>query len=298
MLREYIRKGAQLATEVAFARRRFKLLLKTTLAEINLRVQAVAAATNFFSSTVRPIIIHPPFGKSMLVVGPHQDDEVIGCGGVMALQRRCGRPVQTVVLQDGADECVKVSMTRGALSEVRNEESRAAARLIDAEPPIFLGERDLRANSSRIAASLREVINQRQIDAIFVPFVLDGHPDHRACSAIVAEALDGIGRRIRVLQYEVWANCVPNVVVIVDEVAQMKRAMLDRFEFANSAVDYAHATMGLNMYHSRLVPGRGARYVEAFFETPHEEYIRLIEAVEKAERLARERDGANTRLGK
>jgi LmbE family N-acetylglucosaminyl deacetylase len=40
----------------------------------------------------------------MLVVAPHQDDEVIGCGGALALQVRSGNPAAIVVLQDGADE--------------------------------------------------------------------------------------------------------------------------------------------------------------------------------------------------
>lgn len=231
----------------------------------------------------------------MLVVAPHQDDEVIGCGGVMALQRRCGHSVQVVVLQDGADEFAKVKMTRGELRDVRNEESRAAARIIDAEPPIFLGESNLRANLSKIAASLREVIDRRQVDTVLTPFVLDGHPDHRACGAALAKALDGIDRRIRVMQYEVWANCIPNVVVVVDEVAQAKRAMLSCFEFANSAIDYGHATMGLNMFHSRLVAARKARYVEAFFEAPLEEYIRLVRAVETAERQTLVRNGIAAR---
>lgn len=284
MLHHYFRQAAHLTTQVAFARKRFKLLLRSTIGELDLRTQAVAAATNFFSMVVRPVVIEAPFGSSMLVVAPHQDDEVIGCGGAMALQRRTGRAAKAVVLQDGAHEHAQVSMTRDALREKRNAESRAAARVIDAEEPTFLARQDLRADAESTAIALHELIESRQVDAVFTPFVLDGHPDHRLCNVILAKALKDVRRRLRVLQYEVWATCIPNVVVVIDAVNEEKAKMLSCFEFANGAVNYAHATIGLNMFHSRLLPAGRARYVEAFFESPREEFLEMVEAVESAER--------------
>ncbi len=289
MLRHYLRQAAHLATEFAFARRRFKLLLRATLTDVDLRMHEVAAATNFFSGTVQPVVIGPPFGNSMLVVAPHQDDEVIGCGGAMALQRRSGRRAKVVVLQDGAHEHAQVSMTRDALREKRNAESRAAARVIDAEEPTFLARQDLRADAELIAATLRDIVDDRGVDTVFTPFVLDGHPDHRACNLILANALRGVRRPMRVLQYEVWASCIPNVIVVIDEVREEKATMLACFEFANAAVNYAHATMGLNMFHSRLLPAGRARYVEAFFESPREEFLEMVAAVESAEHRAFEK---------
>jgi N-acetylglucosamine malate deacetylase 1 len=284
VLRHYLRRAAQTLTEFAYARRQYKLLLRTTLSDLDLRTQAVAAATNFFSTAVKPIVIAAPFGESMLVVAPHQDDEVIGCGGAMALQRRAGRSVKAVVLQDGADEHGQVSMTRLALSERRNAESRAAARVIEAEEPTFLGSGNLRRDTESIAARLGELIDSRRIDCLFTPFILDGHPDHRACNAILAKALVNVNRKIRILQYEVWANCIPNVIVIIDEVVAQKEQMLGCFEFANAAVDYTHATLGLNRFHSRLLPAGRARFIEAYFESPLAEYLQIVKAVEAAER--------------
>lgn len=280
MLRHYLRQAADRATQIIYARRKFKLLMRTSFRDVDLRLQAVAAATNFFSTVVRPVVIEAPFGKSMLVVAPHQDDEVIGCGGAMALQRRCGRSPQVVVLQDGADEHQQVALTRDQLRELRNAESRAAASVIDAAEPAFLGHRDLRRESNSATASLREIIENNNVDAIFTPFALDGNVDHRSCNAILANALRKIKRDIRIFQYEVWANCLPNVVVIIDEVMQKKLEMLACFRFANSALDYTHATTGLNMFHSRMLPAGTARYVEAYFETPREDYVQLIDSVE------------------
>jgi N-acetylglucosamine malate deacetylase 1 len=297
LIRHYARRLIQAVVQFAFARREFKLLLRTTLKDIDLRLHAVASATDFFSTAVQPIPIGPPFGDSMLVIAPHQDDEAIGCGGVMALQRKCGGALRVVVLHDGADEHGQIAMTREELRERRNAESRAAARVISADEPTFVGSRDLRVDAETIIATLRKIIESGRVDAVFVPFVLDGHPDHRACNAVVASALRGVHRRVRVLQYEVWAHCIPNVVVVIDEVADLKAKMLACFEFANNAVDYAHATMGLNMAHSRLVPAGRARFVEAFFESPVAEYVQLVEAVERAEGRGRESNSAQSLSG-
>ena len=284
MLRHYLRRAADRATQIIYARRKFKLLMKSNFRDIDIRVQELAAATNFFSSVVRPVVIEAPFGKSMMVVAPHQDDEVIGCGGAMALQCRQGCSTQVVVIQDGADEHEQVSLTRDQLRDMRNEESRAAARVINAAEPIFLGCSDIRRESESARVALREVITKNRVDTIFTPFILDGNSDHRACNVLLASVLREIDHDLRMLQYEVWANCVPNVGVVIDDVMHQKLEMLSCFHFANSALDYTHSTTGLNMLNSRMFPAGTARYVEAYFETPREEYLEIVDAVGRAVR--------------
>lgn len=283
MSRHYLRQGKDLLLQILFSRKQFKLLLRTSGRQLDLRMQALASMTDFYSAAVTPIPITAPFGNSMLVLAPHQDDEVIGCGGALALQALSGKPVLVIILQDGADEHASVSMSREELRQRRNEESRAAARQIGIDEPIFFGLADLRSSIDTAAASLSQIIEDRGVDAVFTPFVLDGHPDHRACNIILAKALTGLSRSVRTIQYEVWSHCIPNVLVVIDRVAERKDSMLACFKFANGAHDYAHATKGLNMFHSRLLPAGQARYVECFFELPRDEFVRLIERVERAE---------------
>jgi N-acetylglucosamine malate deacetylase 1 len=283
MFRHYFRQAKNLLLQILFSRKQFKLLLRTTLEHLDIRLQALASATDFFSGVVTPIRITAPFGKSMLVVAPHQDDEVIGCGGALALQALSGYTASVVILHDGADEHGSVSMSRDALEELRNEESRDAAREISIAPPIFFGLRELRSSAEATAQTLRRLIEEQHVDAIFTPFVLDGHPDHRACNFILAKALVELNRTIRIFQYEVWSHCIPNVLVVIDSVADKKEKMLACFKFANKAINYSHATKGLNMFHSRLLPAGEASYVECFFELPRKEFVELVEKVEQAE---------------
>src|ERR1700692_3707246 len=120
-IRDYVRHAYRTALPFLYARTNFKLFLKTSLADFDWRGPQLASVTDYFSSFVRPIPIRAPFGKSMLVVAPHQDDETIGCGGALALQVRSGNAAYVVVIQDGADGHEELGRSRQAQTEMRNE---------------------------------------------------------------------------------------------------------------------------------------------------------------------------------
>jgi LmbE family N-acetylglucosaminyl deacetylase len=282
-IRNYLRYGYRAILPVLYARTNFKLFLKTSLADYDRRVRQLASMTDYFSGFVRAIPIKAPFGQSMLVLAPHQDDETIGCGGALALQVRAKKRACVVMLTDGAEGCEELGMTRPEMAALRDEESRRAAAVISMEPPVFLGYSDLTASQDAASEAIRQIIADRKVDAVFVPFMLDGHADHRKANYILAAALQKIDRKVRVFGYEVWGLCIPNVVVVIDDVMEDKLAMLRCFEFANKAIDYVQSTKGLNMYHSRMLGSGVCRYAERFFEIPSSEYIGLVERVRAGE---------------
>ena len=284
MIREYVRQVYRNALPLLYARSQFKLFLKAGLGDIELRMLALASATDYFSDFVRAIPIRAPFGKSMVVIAPHQDDEAIGCGGALALQASSGNAASIVLLTDGADGCEEFGFTRQAMMEMRNEESRRAAAAI-AVTPIFLNHPVLADDAAQIE-ELAEILIERKADAVFIPFPLDGHRDHRTANYILAGALRKISWNVRVFGYEVWGMCIPNVVLIIDDVIETKTEMLRCFTFANSALDYVNSTLGLNMFHSRMLGAGMCRYAERFFELPREEYIELLGRIRAAEPAA------------
>jgi LmbE family N-acetylglucosaminyl deacetylase len=282
-IRDYVRYAYRAVLPVLYARTNFKLFLKTSLTEYDRRVRQLASMTDYFSTFVRAIPIHAPFGDSMLVVAPHQDDETIGCGGALALQVRAKKSACVVLLHDGADGHDELGMTRPQLVALRNQESVRAAAVIGMEPPVFLSYPDLKASSDTAAEALRGIIADRKVDAVFIPFMLDGHADHRKANYILAAALKKIDWNVRVFGYEVWGLSIPNVIVVIDSVIEQKLDMLRCFDFANKAVDYVNSTQGLNMYHSRMLGSGVCKYAERFFEIPSLEYIELVERVRAGE---------------
>lgn len=257
-------------------RSRYRLFLNSTIATLNRKSAELAAATDHFSTDVRAIPITAPFGNSMLVLAPHQDDEAIGCGGAMALQAAAGKPVAVVILQDGAAEHQALGLSRQQLTDIRNEESRRAAAVIGMEAPVCLNYASLVESHQEAVAQVRALITARKVDAVFAPFLLDNHPDHRSTNEILADALREVPWPVRVFGYEVWGLVIPNVLVVIDEVIDRKLEMLRCFTYANRAVDYVHTTQGLNMYRSRLLGAGICKFAECFFEMPNDEFMSLM----------------------
>ena len=193
-----------------------------------------------------------------------------------------------VILHDGADEHKDLGMGRRELSEMRNEESRHAAAALGTEAPCFLGYVNLASEQKLAAEQLAEIFLSRRVDALFVPFVLDGHPDHRLANYIAAEALGRVGGNVRVFGYEVWNFCIANVAIAIpDDVIDLKLRALSCFHLANKAVNYLWSTKGANMYRSRMLEAGVCNYAECFFEIPRVEYIALVEAVRNCETSVR-----------
>jgi LmbE family N-acetylglucosaminyl deacetylase len=282
MIRLYLQRLYRLVVPLLYSRSRFKLFLNASFEGIHQRMLTLASLADYFSAGIRPVTLKAPFGKSVLVVAPHQDDEAIGCGGALILQVRSGNAAAVVMLQDGADDHAELGMTRQQLMNLRNEESCKAAEAIGMEPPRFLNHASLAAATAQASEQVRAIIDQHRVDAVFVPFVLDAHPDHQTANYILADALKKIPWQVRVFGYEVWGLCIPNVLVAIDEAMDDKLRMLSCFTFANKAVDYVHSTKGLNMYHSRMLGVGQCRYAERFFEIPREEYIELVERIRRS----------------
>ena len=65
-------------------------------------------------------------GERLLVLAPHPDDEVIGCGGVAAQHLREGRSVRVVIATDGA---------QAGDAAAREEESRCSFAIMEGRTP-------------------------------------------------------------------------------------------------------------------------------------------------------------------
>lgn len=268
-------------TPLLHSRKQYRLFMSNSLQNISQRTRELAALTDYFANDIRTIPIMAPFGNSMLVLAPHQDDETIGCGGVMALQAKSGKELAVVILQDGADEHEATGHTIAELTNLRNAESRKAASIIGVENIICLNYRVLAQNYQDAVAAVRSEIQQRHSDAIFTPFLLEANVDHRLTAHILADALREISWPVRVFSYEVWGFTIPNVIVVIDSVIIQKQQMLQCFEYANSAVDYVHTTTGINMYRSRLLGAGQSRFAECFFEIPKAQFIDLVDTCRK-----------------
>ena len=190
----------------------------------------------------------------VMVVSPHMDDETIGCGGTIIKHRRAGAPVTIVYMTDGARGNPRMERDE-KLIEVRKAEARRAAEVLGGPELVFLDlpERELVCDDAT-AALLRAQIERIAPAVVYVPWILDGHPDHMVTCRATSRALVQLdGRRasaVRVREYEVWSPLTLNCMADVTAEFEDKLRALRQFESQLADFDYVQVARGLGMYRS------------------------------------------------
>ena len=118
-MRDYLRRAYRLIVRFLYSRTNYKFFLKTTLRDLDVRIAQLLCTMDVFPAVLNPVLVKAPFGRRMLVIAPHQDDEMIGCGGALLLQKKSGRSAQVLFLQDGGDEHADDGLTREEMVRVR-----------------------------------------------------------------------------------------------------------------------------------------------------------------------------------
>lgn len=148
-----------------------------------------------------------PQGRSIVILVPHPDDEVLGCGLLIARLVRCGVRVTVIALTDGdASHPGSQRWPPAVLGRLRRAEMRRALRRLGAGRATvrFMcwhdGEVANEARQLRVAA----LCHAMGAGVILAASADDHHPDHKACFAIGA----GVAGRLRLplISYAVWSR--------------------------------------------------------------------------------------------
>jgi len=201
-----------------------------------------------------------PVAETALIVAPHPDDETVLAGGTAAALAAEGCRVHVVVATDG--EATRGSTLSDArIREARRREVAAACRVLGAEEPTLLGHPDggLEGLREGLTTDLDEVLGRIRPQVVFVPWWLDGHPDHRAVCRSLADAEIG---GMEIWCGEVWTALVPNRIVDYTAFADVKESALGEHHTAAEAIDLS-AFLGRDRFRS-LAGLRGVGTAEAF----------------------------------
>lgn len=203
-----------------------------------------------------------PVANVVLVFAPHPDDEIFGCGGVIALHHLAGHPVHVVLLTAGDSQ--PSQKHDPAYGMQRLIESAQAAAVLGLPAPICwkLPDRSLVYGEELISRVL-ETIETLQADVVYSPSLWEAHPDHRAASMAVLEAMRRLGGQRTLCQYEVSALARPNQLLDVSSVWELKTQAMACFTSQNSRMDYPGFIDALNHYRALTLPA-GVKRVEAF----------------------------------
>ncbi len=264
--------------------------MKATIKQLLLKVQGkrrLRGIRNLLGSAApydQPATLCNPGGGTIAVLAPHMDDEVLGCGGTIAIHAQAGAKISVIFLTDGryggsVDAAVSNNardFDRQTLVDLRKLEARRAAEILGIRSLYFLDAEDTRLHADELVAGrLRELLESERPDILYLPFFLERNEDHRAANDVLFAATRGTALDFECRGYEVWTPLFPNRLVKIDRTMELKKRALACYQSQLAVVDYLHCGVGLNAYRSLTLAGEECRFAEAFHALQLQDYRRL-----------------------
>ena len=216
---------------------------------------------------------HAYAGRTAILLAPHPDDEIIGCGGTALRLARAGARVVCVQATDGADGHALRDFPADVRRTVRLDEARKVAAAAGFATVEFWGvdESHFRATPDLVERLAALLVRERPA-LVFTPFLTDSHADHTALSALLGEALartDAAAATTdcEVLGYEVWGAAPADVVCDVTDLRAEHEALLWLYDTGMKVDDFVDLCTRRGFHHACAYLGRPG-LAEAFFACP------------------------------
>jgi LmbE family N-acetylglucosaminyl deacetylase len=147
--------------------------------------------------------------RSCVVLAPHPDDETLGCGATIMQKLEAGSSVHVVIATDGRYWPPNVNLSADELVEIREDEARRACAILGLPRAniTFLRFEDGRLKDNRrlLLDRLADILNETNPEEIFIPSIIDTHPDHRILAEVGRElAQTRCDRLPLIYEYPIW----------------------------------------------------------------------------------------------
>jgi LmbE family N-acetylglucosaminyl deacetylase/2-polyprenyl-3-methyl-5-hydroxy-6-metoxy-1,4-benzoquinol methylase/glycosyltransferase involved in cell wall biosynthesis len=207
--------------------------------------------------------------ERVLVIAPHPDDEVFGCGGAILRHLAAGAAVHVRIWTRGGYGTKPGH--KAEYVEARQRESLAAAQVLGYGTPEF-GDADDRGviYGEPLVRELLALIERTQAELVYAPSVMEMHPDHRALGMACVEAVRRRGGALRIAQYEIGVPLRPNLLLDITPVAARKLEAMQCFTSQLEHQRYDLDISALNRYRSWSLPAE-VTAAEAFLVASGEE---------------------------
>ncbi|HYU33884.1 MAG TPA: PIG-L family deacetylase, partial [Thermoanaerobaculia bacterium] len=211
---------------------------------------------------------------SALVLAPHFDDEVLGCGGLLAQLAATGATVRVLFLTDGRGGTEAIGDREAYRARRCEEADRAIAALGAAGLDVLqIPDGALDQHLDAAVEGIRRAIFAQRPEILLVPSPLEITSDHRAAFAAVhrllaplrepARTADAPLRDLRVLLYEVNHPCHPDLLVNVTAERERIEAAMALYASQEERHPYLSAGLGLRRFRT-LSLGPQVELAEAY----------------------------------
>ena len=114
--------------------------------------------------------------KNILIIAPHPDDEVLGCGGIMKKYADNNNSVYVLVITRGTPKLYSDEK----IDNVRNE-AKSAHKILGVKETYFFDfhapDLDITSRAD-ISRAIAKILNELKIDELYLPHRGDIHHDH------------------------------------------------------------------------------------------------------------------------
>ena len=275
----------RLLPKIVRKRRRSRAKHLAGISDINLVAKAAAV------ETLRKIDAPEPADLArfdrIAVLAPHQDDELIGAGGLCALAGDAGAEIALVFLTDGAQRGM-TDAHGGALSSreaaaIRQAEAKEVCAALGAEYACIGIDNVTMATERSHVEALARVLSDYAPDVILLPWLFDSAPKHRMASHLLWLASRTNSRPVaEIWGYQVNNGLFANAVLDITAIIERKLDLIRLYRSQNTFLRrFDHQAMGLGAWNSRYLPSKGAAlsasYAELFLTLTSVEWDSLVE---------------------
>lgn len=241
-----------------------------------LRQSLIRSISNLISKSKHHLsrlsMVDKPDGNIILVISPHPDDDVIGCGGTIRLHVLSGHTVFVAYLTDG-EGGIKDGKNNGV--ELRKLEAIKSTTMlgVDESNLFFFHLTDGHLiNQTEVNYDFRNLVSFIKPDVIYLPSFLETHQDHYAANLFLQNNLIS---SVTIGAYEVWTPLIPNRLVNISSVIEEKKKSILAHTSQMNELDYADAAVSINRYRAAMYSNK-SQYAEAFIYCKSTEYFHLM----------------------
>ncbi|HPG29498.1 MAG TPA: PIG-L family deacetylase [bacterium] len=203
-----------------------KLLIKKFLDDI-IALKKIRLLKRYYSNiSPNPVELESISGDNILILVPHPDDEIIGCGGLIL--RMLEQKKKIFLLYSSNAQTIRI------------EELKRVNKVLGT---------DYLVNSSYYRKTLKELIEKLKPEAVILPNFIDNHPEHFKISEELYFILKNRSDlEFKILMYEIWSPHQPNIIIDITKHIETKINLLKLYASQLINKDYVNIVKGLNSY--------------------------------------------------
>ena len=209
----------------------------------------------------------------ILVIAPHPDDEVLGCGGTIAKHSENGDEVCLIITTkaytpDWSEEFIKN----------REKEIKESNKILGIKKIYFLNYPTVKLDTipqKDLNNSIAKIVNKVKPDIAYIPFKGDLNKDHRILFEASLVALRPINHKCKkILAYEVlseteWGQEIevfkPNVYVDITDTIDIKLEAMKAYKSELKSFPHPRSLEAIKALAIKRGSEIGVKYAESFY---------------------------------